>query len=49
MSDKRERRTVIKLSINPWRKRKELKKPPKPIQRSKYAQSLFDEGAGWND
>lgn len=49
MSEKREQRRVIKLTINPWRKRKKLKKPPKPVKRSKYAQQLFEIGAGWDE
>lgn len=40
---------VIKFSINPSRKKKGVKMPPKPIVRSKYAESLFREGAGWNE
>lgn len=26
-----------------------LKEPPKPIKRSRYAQMLWNEGAGWNE
>lgn len=41
------RRPIIKFSISPYRKN--LKLPQKPVKRSKYAESLFKEGAGWND
>ena len=38
----------IKFKIDPnrymWKK---IKKPPKPIKRSRYAELLFREGAGW--
>ena len=40
------RRPIIKFVINPYRK---VKAPQEPIIRSEYAQSLFDEGAGWNE
>ncbi len=40
------RRPIIKLKVSPRRKRK---KEQEPIKRSEYAQSLWDEGAGWND
>ena len=46
----RHRRPIIKFVISPSRyRRKQLKKPPDPIQRSKYAQQLFEIGAGWSD
>lgn len=41
------RKPIIKFSINPLRKN--LKKSLEPVKRSKYAQSLWDEGAGWRD
>lgn len=39
----------IRFTISPWRKKKGVKLPPKPIKRSKYAQLLFEEGAGFNE
>jgi len=39
---------TIKFTLNPYRK-KSLKSSSKPIQRSEYAKSLFDEGAGFNE
>jgi len=39
---------TIKFTLNPYRK-KGLKSSVKPIQRSEYAKSLFDEGAGFNE
>ncbi len=39
---------AIKFVISPYRIKK-IKLPPKPIQRSEYAESLFQEGAGWNE
>lgn len=41
------RRPIIKFKISSWRRN--LKLPPEPIKRSEYAESLFKEGAGWND
>jgi len=44
------RQPIIKFVIDPSRyRRKQLKKPPDPIQRSKYAQELWNIGAGWSD
>ncbi|HLR91696.1 MAG TPA: hypothetical protein VK048_01385 [Atopostipes sp.] len=44
------RRPIIKFVIDPSRyRRKQLKKPPRPIKRSYYAQELWNEGAGWFD
>lgn len=42
------RRPIIAFKIHPFRKQKG-KKPPKPIKRSRYAQELFEIGAGWKD
>lgn len=42
-------RIIIKFTISPWRKRKVIDKPPKPKPRSRYAQQLWDIGAGWKD
>ncbi|HLR69443.1 MAG TPA: hypothetical protein VK105_20340 [Virgibacillus sp.] len=41
------RRPIIKFRISPYRK--SVKPRPKPVKRSKYAESLFQEGAGWNE
>lgn len=49
MSEKKEFKHRIKFGFSEWRKRKGIKQPQKPIKRSKYAQSLWDEGAGWNE
>lgn len=46
---KREFKHRIKFGFSEWRKRKGIKQPQKPIKRSKYAQSFWDEGAGWNE
>lgn len=43
------RRPIIAFKIHPFRRRAGLKKPPKPIQRSRYAQELWEIGAGWSD
>jgi len=40
------RRPIIKFKVSRLRKRK---KEQQPIIRSEYAQSLFDEGAGFNE
>lgn len=41
---------AIKLKIDPSRKKwGKLRMPPKPIERSRYAQQLFEIGAGWNE
>lgn len=40
------RRPIINFKISPYRKN--LKLPQEPVKRSKYAQSLWDEGAGFN-
>lgn len=42
------RNPIICFKIHPTRKGK-TKKPPKPIKRSRYAQELFEIGAGWKD
>jgi len=43
------KRFVIKFSISLSRyKENKVKLPPKPIKRSKYAQQLWEIGAGWN-
>jgi len=39
---------TIKFTLNPYRK-KSLNSSVKPIQRSEYAKSLFDEGGGFNE
>lgn len=39
---------TIKFTLDPYRKRS-LNSSSKPIQKSEYAQLLFDEGAGWNE
>lgn len=45
-----QKRWIIKFSIHPSRmKFNKLKKTPKPIPRSKYAQQLWEIGAGWKD
>lgn len=41
---------TIKFVVNPWRYRnRRFKKTPKPIPRSRYAQYLWEIGAGWNE
>lgn len=41
------RRPIIKFKVTP--RRNYVRKTTDPITRSKYAQSLWNEGAGWND
>lgn len=48
MSGKKEYKHKIKFGFSEYRKMKGVKRQPKPVKRSKYAQSLWDEGAGWN-
>lgn len=50
MTNTREQRRTIKF-INPRHRNPYRKKSKKqePIQRSKYAQQLFEIGAGWNE
>lgn len=49
MSNQKECTYKIKFGFSEYRKMKGVKRLPKPVKRSRYAQSLWDEGAGWND
>ncbi|GAA5417969.1 hypothetical protein Pryu01_03047 [Paraliobacillus ryukyuensis] len=41
-------RFAFKMILSPDRKDK-MKLPPKPVKKSRYAQQLFEIGAGWNE
>ncbi|WP_079708610.1 hypothetical protein [Paraliobacillus ryukyuensis] len=39
---------AFKMILSPERKDK-MKMPPKPVKKSRYAQQLFEIGAGWDE
>lgn len=44
-----ENKHVILLKIDKMRRQSQIKAKPEPIIRSEYAQSLWEEGAGWKN
>lgn len=49
MSNQKECTYKIKFGFSEYRKMKGVKKPTMPIKRSKYAQYLWEIGAGFNE
>lgn len=49
MSEQKEYKHKIKFGFSEYRKMKGVRRLPKPVKRSKYAQYLWEIGAGFNE